>query len=46
MKYQVRVAQTKVGELIEDIDVRLTWRDWKYIFKLGTSKIVSCLCAL
>ncbi|KAL4239206.1 hypothetical protein ACF0H5_000023 [Mactra antiquata] len=40
----VTVAQFKAMELLVDIDVRLTWRDWKYIFKLSTSKISWAIC--
>jgi len=40
MLFQVQISHTKVTEILEDLDDRLSWRDWKYIFKLATSKIV------
>ena len=32
---------TKIEDLMSALDEKVTWREWKYLFKLGTSKIVS-----
>lgn len=46
LTYTVQIGQTKVQELRVEVDARLTWKDWKYIFKLGTSKTSWAICKL
>lgn len=33
----------RIEELMSALDERVTWKEWKYLFKLGTSKVVSML---
>ncbi|KAL5019275.1 hypothetical protein ScPMuIL_004997 [Solemya velum] len=36
---EVPLFLTRIEELISTLDEKVTWREWKYLFKLGTSKI-------
>ena len=37
---QVPLFLERIEEIMLALDQKLTWREWKYLFKLGTSKVV------
>ena len=39
---QVPLFLIRIEDLMSALDEKVTWREWKYLFKLGTSKVVSC----
>ena len=39
--HQVPLFLVRIEELMSALDEKVTWREWKYLFKLGTSKVVS-----
>ncbi|KAH3863934.1 hypothetical protein DPMN_026942, partial [Dreissena polymorpha] len=42
----VHISQNKVTEFIDCLETKLSMRDWKYLFKLGTSKISWAICKI
>ena len=37
---EVPLFLVRIEELMAALDEKVTWKDWKYSFKLGTSKVV------
>jgi hypothetical protein len=33
----------RIEEVMSALDEKVSWREWKYLFKLGTSKVVRSL---
>ena len=31
----------RLSEIISALDEKVTWKEWKYLFKMATSKVVS-----